>query len=141
MILASIKQNSGSHPPGRAALSHPIDRAIRFLLAARKPDGWWRDFDTLAGSSDEWVRDALAAAHELWSRLARRQSWSGGWAYNRRVPSDADSTLWALNLGRRLAVTRSFRMRRARAFIGRHLRANGGVATYSICLPHHLAAL
>jgi hypothetical protein len=41
---------------------------------------------------------ALVAAHDAWSRLHRRRWRSAGWAYNDRVPTDADSTVWAMRL-------------------------------------------
>lgn len=124
-----------------------IAAAITFLLAARDSKGWWRDFDTLAGPSDEWVTayvgSALAsvpwasderaslAAREAWNLLRRRRWWSEGWGYNARVPADADSTAWALLLADGIDERRSFRLRRARSFLSKHLRPEGGLATYA----------
>ena len=89
------------------------ERAVDYLLGRRKSRGRWEDFDTLAGSSTQWVSAyvglalaqtgdprALAAAREAWSRLRRRRWRSAGWAYNGRVPADADSTVWAMRASR-----------------------------------------
>lgn len=128
--------------------SASIARAVRFLLQARHADGWWRDFETLAGLSDEWVtacvacalarsgrEDGISAARDALKRLNRRQSWSGGWGYNARVPADADSTLWVLSLLGALDVRHSFRSLWARTFVRRHAKSNGGIATYASPRP------
>lgn len=120
------------------------NRAIDFLISRRDKDGWWRDFDTLAGSSDEWVTAyvgcmlaalddvrARRAARESWRALQRRRWWSAGWGYNAYVPADADTTLWALRLAHHIGAKRSIRVSRAMRFIARHIRVNGGLATYA----------
>ena len=80
-------------------LARSIEGATDFLLDARDERGWWRDFDTLAGASDEWVTafvgTALAvagddrsmrAAWQAWRLLSRRRWWSAGWGYNALGP-------------------------------------------------------
>lgn len=125
-------------------LTPVVESAQQFLLSQQSPAGWWADYDTLAGESDEWVtayvaaglgstgdRAARVAARRAWTRLTRRRLWSAGWGYNRRVPSDADTTAWVLRLADVLGESRSLTARRARAFLGRHVASDGGLSTYS----------
>ena len=125
-------------------LTPALEGGVGFLLSAESAPGWWRDFDTLAGPSDEWVSayvaTVLAAASDprarprawcTWRRLRRRRWWSGGWGYNRRVPGDADSTTWGLHLAHALGAGSGWRVRRGYRFLARHVRPDGGVATYS----------
>lgn len=126
------------------ALSSAIGSAVAFLVRARGRGGWWHEYDTLAGSSDEWVTgyvgSALASVPEpaamrtatyAWRLLKTRRWWSAGWGFNRRVPPDADTTAWVLRLHRALGVTGSRRARRARRYLRAHVRPDGGVATYA----------
>ena len=119
-------------------------RAIDFLVSRQDRFGFWSDFNTLAGSSDEWVtayvgsllselddERALQAAGNAWQALRKRQRRSTGWGYNRYVPADADSTLWALRLADRLNTGTSPRIRKAWEFVGRHVRSDGAIAAYA----------
>ena len=134
--------------PQQRNASDAVTRAVNFLLGARDRDGWWRDFDTLAGSSDEWVsayvacalaRSSLAsgarAAEDMWSRIMRRRWWSPGWGFNRKVPPDSDTTLWVITLGQILGRANSLRTRRAIHWLEQQIQSNGGVATYGAALP------
>jgi squalene-hopene/tetraprenyl-beta-curcumene cyclase len=125
------------------ALSDCSQHAVEFLLSARDSDGWWHDFD-VAGPSDAWITgyvatalalsgndEALSAARNAWRLLARRDPYRRGWGYHRRVPVDADTTAWALLLAQAIGVRQSLRVARARRFLARHMRPDGGVATYS----------
>jgi hypothetical protein len=118
-----------------------IERAVAYLLGRRTGRGRWEDFDTLAGTSTDWVSAyvalalartgdprALAAAREAWSRLRRRQWRSAGWGYNGRVPPDADSTIWVMHLA---AALGSRTGRRTRRFLAGHLTPAGALATYA----------
>ena len=123
-----------------------IDRGIAFLVGAQGADGLWRDFLTPAGEASTWpsayVAGALLSAGadagvlgRATDALVRRQRADGGWGYNERTPSDADSTSWAV-----LLLCRSSRaadpLRRAGAFLSRHQRPRtGGVATYAEAGP------
>lgn len=120
-------------------LTTVVQRAVTFLLGERDAQGWWWDFDTLAGESDEWVtaytglalaRSGTTAHHDAWRLLRSRWRWNGGWGYSRRVPADADSTAWALRLGHTVGAGATRRYRRALALLERHVGAAGGVATY-----------
>lgn len=119
-----------------------IDRAVDYLIDACSPDGWWRDFDTLAGSSDEWVTayvgSLLAAVSDqrlqettvkAWSLLRRRRFLSPGWGYNARVPADIDTTIWVLRLGYALGVEHR-KLTRARRWLLASQARNGGFPTY-----------
>jgi squalene cyclase len=119
-----------------------LERGTRFLVAGQGGDGLWRDFHTPAGEASEWptavVGTALhqaGAAPESVERaadaLVARQNDDGGWAYAEHVPTDADSTAWAL-LFLGLAGGRDEACGRAAACLVRHQRrGSGGVATYA----------
>ncbi|HET6776377.1 MAG TPA: prenyltransferase/squalene oxidase repeat-containing protein [Actinomycetota bacterium] len=124
-----------------------VRSAAAFLLEGRDSDGWWRDFD-VAGPSDAWVTayvglalatvgdgPARRAACRAWELLRARGGWTAGWGYHARVPPDADTTAWALRLADAVGDGRSFQAGRARRFLTRHLREDGGVATYSLPAP------
>jgi hypothetical protein len=51
------------------------------------------------------------------------------------VPGDADSTLWGLRLAVALGEEQSPLAKRASAFLGLHLRADGGLSTYATADP------
>ena len=118
------------------------DRAVDFLIHSRDTSGWWRDFETLAGTSDEWVTGyvgavlagesvarARTAAADAWRLLCSRGRRSGGWGYSRRVPVDADSTVWALRLAAALGESGE-RVRRALGVADGHVGRSGGIATF-----------
>jgi hypothetical protein len=126
-------------------ITSAIDGGVSFLLSRRDARGSWSEFATLAGPSTEWasayVAFALArtarpaavqAARETWNRLRFSHWWSGGWGYHRRVPSDADSTVWVLSLGMALGARPS---RRALRFLEKHVTTSGGVVTFASGLP------
>jgi squalene-hopene/tetraprenyl-beta-curcumene cyclase len=129
------------------AVTEAVRWAAEFLIESRDADGWWRDFD-VAGPSDAWVTayvglalsavedgPARPAAHRAWDLLRARRRWTQGWGYHARVPPDADTTTWALRLADAVGHGRSFRATRARRFLTRHAREDGGVATFSLPTP------
>src|SRR5579872_906102 len=104
----------------RKSVPAAIQAALHFLMCARQDDHW-SDFNFPVGTSDVWVTAYTLArlggvpsgvldsgsqekiGHSLeW--LSRMQSCNGGWAYNRTVPEDADSTAWAIIALRRHAL-------------------------------------
>jgi hypothetical protein len=123
-----------------------LERGVQFLLANQGRDGLWRDFDTPAGEASLWptafiatALDSAASAREALERatqtLAATQNDDGGWGYNEDVPSDADSTAWALLILSRIGCHERA-CRRAAACLVRHQRDDdGGVATYSTAGP------
>lgn len=83
--------------------------AGEFLLGRQGADGTWRDFLTLAGEGVDWptgyvaaqLHDAspgraAAALGRAAAALHRSQHPDGGWGYHGGVPTDADSTAYAL---------------------------------------------
>lgn len=133
-------------PTNSQQLEAPIAAAVARLLAARDPRGWWRDFELAPGCSDEWVTgyvgSALAAGGVgssapgdgpafAWQLLRGRQRREGGWGYNALTPPDADSTLWALELGVRVGDGGGDAIARGRRWLARHRRPGGGLATYA----------
>jgi hypothetical protein len=132
---------SGEAEERHGDIAPTIDGAVAFLLTRRDAKGWWTDFDTLAGASTHWVSayvalalaqtgdpEALAAARGAWSRLRRRRWRSAGWAFNGKVPPDADSTVWVMHLAAALDARMG---RRTRRFLARHLTPAGALATYA----------
>ena len=82
-----------------------MDLAVSYILQNQAPDGYWSDFVTLAGESTHWVTaycatalnsKAAAAVRRASDALLSVQKADGGWGYNTIVPSDADSTAYAL---------------------------------------------
>jgi hypothetical protein len=139
--------SDSSSAPRRIASS--LQKGVRFLLDARDSDGFWRDFRTLAGPSDEWVtgyigsilarfggREGMETARASFRALLKSRMILAGWGYNRRVPPDADSTAWALALAQEICPpVRSLRLLRAARFLEKHIVRSGGVATYGRSLP------
>jgi squalene-hopene cyclase-like protein len=119
-----------------------ISEATEFLLRERTRGGFWQDYP-LSGTSDEWVTAYVAAVMvELPESHARAAAGWGlrlllerlggrdGWGWTARSGADADTTAWALRLAAVLGAPPDERLRRARAFLEEHLRADGAVATY-----------
>jgi len=118
-----------------------VQRGVRFLLNARSPEGWWSDFETLAGESDEWVtayaawtlaEDGLnreAAACAMRNLMLRERS--QGWGYRSDVPADNDTTAWVCRLMGRLGMEDQPAYERGRRRIVSAIRPDGGVPAYS----------
>ena len=118
-----------------------LERGTRFVLENQGRDGLWRDFLTPAGEASEWPTGFIATALHLAGAeasvleraadtLVAGQHVDGGWGYNEKVPSDADSTACVLLF---LALTghRGSPCRRAASCLLTHQRSeNGGIATY-----------
>lgn len=137
------------------ATAEPLDTTltagIGFLDRARSDDELWSDFQTLAGSSTEWV--SAFVLYSLRRRrpepdpLALRALWrgqrpSGGWAYNGEVPPDCDSTAWVL-LALGCRYLRPSAVLRAQSYLLRHQDAGtGGFATYTPedCIDRYIGA-
>ena len=138
--LMSLEFGRGDELTWRSATA--LVRGIRFLLQHQERDGLWRDFETPAGVASTWptafiavaLRSAVTgreAADRAAGALAAAQHDDGGWGYHEQVPSDADSTAWAMLL---LAATggHDAAHRRAGRFLIEHQhRRSGGIATYS----------
>lgn len=128
---------------GETSLSDAIHGGLHFLAARRDTDGLWRDFRTEAGLSSEWVSGAVIHAlrtipeagdfvGDASHALIACQRRDGGWGYNEHIPSDADSTAWAL---RGLVGHRFVQPHRARAallhLLSHEVGSTGGFATYT----------
>jgi hypothetical protein len=123
-------------------LGDGLTRAADWLRAQQSRNGAWRDFWTPSGASDEWITayvgSALALANDAATRAAAVRAWSylemtqhsdGGWGYTASVPSDADSTSWALVLAQRIGKGSSRCARKALAWL-QSARRPGGMPTY-----------
>lgn len=110
----------------------------------QNPNGFWEDFDTLAGKSDEWVTaytgalmaevsnpEAKNAAIKAWNALVKRKLFKLKWGYNRFTPADADSTAWSLLLYEKLGIGKLSGINGSYKFLKKHVYGNGGVTTYS----------
>jgi hypothetical protein len=135
----------------KGSLMSAIEKGMCFLLDNRDAKGWWRDFGSLLGESDEWAtgsdewvtaytataiasiptRLAYQAARQAWTLLCNRRQNSEGWGYNDQLPVDMDSTSWGLRLAGALKKASSKRAQSAQHFLRRHIDAEGGLATFS----------
>jgi hypothetical protein len=119
-----------------------IHKATGYLESQMK-NGWWLDFDTLAGSSDEWVTAYVAEvlamskcqqATELstiaFNKLMKRRRWNSGWGYNIWVPRDADTTIFVIALAEKIEKTHHKRIQSAIKFLKKHIDEQGGIRTY-----------
>ncbi len=131
----------GQPPPGAGEVRLAIERGLVYLLCARDSEGFWQDFWTQGGVSDEWVTAYVAwcltdvpnggeAAAEAWPRLLSRRR-ASGWGYHSGVPADCDSTAWVCRLIERLGATSDATYQEAMLFLSAAARANGGVPTYA----------
>lgn len=120
-----------------------MERAIAFLLFSQDGRGCWTDFFLPAGASDIWVTGyvgavlagqdnphARKAAERAWTMLSQSSPDREGWGYHEGVPSDADSTLWVLQLARTLGREGEAAARRGFGFLRRHVQPDGGLTTY-----------
>lgn len=125
-------------------INNSIYKGIDFIRSKQCKDGLWRDFDTLAGASSDWVSGFISFAISNTSytneitlpvlkNLMLRQRRSGGWSYNRAVPTDCDSTAWVL-LALSVAPTwRPSAIKRGIRYIEWHQnKLSGGFTTYRL---------
>ena len=118
-------------------------------LRHHRVGGRWSAFHLYPGISDEWVTAYVAAslaeagaagaadlAATAIAGLADRQRPDGLFGFNSRAVGDAASTLWALRLAAVAGAPPStWNTRAAMAAVARHVRADGGVATYATDEP------
>lgn len=133
---------------GGGTIGDAAARASAWLVEQRDADGLFGDFATYAGTSDEWITayvceavlsaepspGAHAAAQDAVRRLAPRQRADGGWGYNEAVPSDCDSTAWAVAALCAAGASAPSRLAACR-FLARQQRADGAFATYGSAEP------
>ena len=128
------------------AIERAVDAGTRYLLTQNR-GGKYREFDGLAyGASGPWVTACVASSlldveirdEKALAYLLRRQRRSGGWSYNWKVPSDADSTLRVLQFLSLVGFTDENVIAPAERFVLAHQTADGGIATYQ---PSHLIGL
>jgi squalene-hopene/tetraprenyl-beta-curcumene cyclase len=123
-------------------LKSGLEMGGAFLESSRNEDGLWRDFKTLAGLSSDWVTGFVSyaliqaeAKPSLASTLlclAERQRENGGWAYNRSVPTDCDSTAWVVLALSSDPPSHSAAIDRGIQYIRAHQSMpGGGFCTYS----------
>jgi hypothetical protein len=128
-----------------------LEAGIRFLLRHQDADGAWRDFRLQPGRSDAWttafvalrllpsalgvlrrpVGNALSLAERF---LQNAREPHGGWAYNWRCPTDADSTACALLFLQAVSATV---YPKDYAALARFQLENGGFATYQFADSNH----
>jgi len=120
-----------------------IDRASAFLAGQQHPDQLWHDFSTLAGHRSDWVTAFVACSMadagcrgdlvaDARTALLARQRSNGGWAYNESVPTDCDSSAWALLLLANAPSVPRSAVRLVVEYIKAHqVFPDGGFCTYS----------
>ena len=130
----------------RTQLGSKVERAClgaaHYLESRRNACGLWNEFGTSAGRSQEWVSSfiiyslasagvARNAVGEAAAKIACTQRSDGGWGFNSLVPSDCDSTAWAM-----LALDASgieYAYASAEAYVLRHKSfEDSGFSTYDI---------
>lgn len=149
MIHSGHNENNLGGKDMEEQISHSIKRGIEYI-EGNFSQGFWRDFRSGFGESDEWVtgyvlncvknyklNDSIKnqACDSLLSRLRDR----GGWSYNSLVPADADSTAICTTA---LATEGRLSKINASAIIELlllHQKQNGGFSTYYD--PNKLRAL
>lgn len=136
-----------SDPYGSLA-SGEIEAAIKdgagYLCSIQRDNGSWCDYTLPVGICDQWITAYVGLslaryAHQTGSSvfrkaaengaawLCRDRSYSAGWGYNGVTGPDADSTAISLQLLQELGL--SIRPE-DQAFLLRHWRMEGGMATY-----------
>jgi squalene-hopene/tetraprenyl-beta-curcumene cyclase len=125
-----------------ADIDEHIAAAAAHLSRHQSEDGLWRDFETLAGASSDWVsaficvaaKDCRALRDEVevaLTALVLRQRRNGGWSYNEQVPTDCDSTAWAMMALSTRVMWRPSAILRARRYLVSHADpSSGGFTTY-----------
>lgn len=146
MTIAYDRRAQPTHAGEGFELTRSYSRARAFLRDGARSDGLYEDFVTLAGPSVDWVSGfvlsslgatAMPFDHPedgAWRRgvvsLTRRQRPNGGWAYSERVPTDADSTAWALSTLTETVCWKPSAVLRAARYLAHHQNDDGGFATY-----------
>jgi hypothetical protein len=133
-------------------LKSTFQHAALYLEKDFQKRGYWEDFETLAGKSNQWVTayiayNLVAVENSLIQRLVKdawnylRRRWWGAhrhrWGFNQWVPSDADSTTWTLLLAQSLGIN-SAAVHKGREFLQQHVCENGGICTFSDDKPIRL---
>jgi squalene cyclase len=124
-------------------ISRALLSADNYIASKQREDGLWEDFQTSAGHSTDWVTAYVAHAiscgdhlreniEQALKALLRRQRPNGGWSYNENVPTDCDSTAWALLALSSRPFCRPSVRHRAQRYITLHQDlSKGGFCTYS----------
>lgn len=130
-----------AHPPP-AAVQAAISAAVAWLARARSNGQWWVDYQLGQHRSDEYVTAFVGAAmvdvpgarelvHHAWlqlmSRVPFRSALFGqdGWGWNLWMPSDADTTAFALRIARAVGQADAPGAMAAAEFVRTHLQAEG----------------
>lgn len=133
----------------RSKVKTTIEKGIIFLYEKLSSDGLWHDFETLAGKSSDWVSAYIIySISDIWlfnglinqdfkydfsKRILRRQRINGGWAYNKEVPTDSDSTAWALLALTLVPQWKPSAIIKGLQYLKRHQdMSSGGFKTYDI---------
>ena len=115
-----------------------VEAGAHYLLSQGR-SGRYREFDGLAyGASGPWITACVGSSlldvgvrdERLLQHLIRSQRRNGGWAYNWKVPADADSTLRVLQYLALVGCRDETTITRGERFVLTHQTADGGIATY-----------
>jgi len=137
VVHALVTMEAGSN---HSSVLSALKRALNFLKSSRNRNGLWTDYETLAGESDEWVTAYVAAnlsripgaSHDLAAAsmltLKKRLRFRGGLGFNKFVPRDADSTIWAALLFQNLGAATE--LKQVCKLIDQYFDPCGGVRTF-----------
>jgi squalene-hopene/tetraprenyl-beta-curcumene cyclase len=132
----------------RGGILASISSGIEFLFKCRNSNGLWCDFNTLAGKSVDWVSSYVISSladlaiydefldrtllYESTKEILYLQRPNGGWGYNGSVPTDSDSTAWALLALSCMPQWKPSAIEKGLSYLSRHqdITTGGGFSTY-----------
>jgi hypothetical protein len=128
-------------------LTSRVNRGVAYLQSITQ-NGLISEFEHEArGGSDGWITVCVGSAlsefdaipSEMVPSVINLRDNRGGWGWNNSVvPTDADSTLRAMQFLRKAGVNNPRLFKEAEAFVLSHQQPDGGIATF---LPEDLQAL
>ena len=120
-------------------IGYSIKKGIKYLLSCFDKDGMVREFHQLKhGPSEIWTTACIGSTlHEfnkvpeqLVQNILIKQNEDGGWSYNPKVPSDADTTLRVIQFLDKIGF-KGIERERAEKFVTTHQNKDGGISTYN----------